>query len=334
MKTVIIFRFSAMGDVAMTVPVIEQFLQQYSNYQVCMISRPKFQPFFENMERLIFFPADLEKKYRGFKGLFSLFNTLRKNYPDAIFVDLHSVLRTHLIGVFVKLYGLRYIRLKKPRRLLQKITRLHHKQQLQIPTVFERYAACFRKFEGEFQLINQPLKQRFTTQKKALNQYWIGIAPFAQHKGKILPIDTIVDVIDLIIKQTPTVQIFLFGGGKKEVEVLHQLAEQFPNRIANCSTMKSLSEELQLMANLDVMISMDSANMHLASLCNIRVISIWGATHPSCGFLGWRQRLEDCIANNLDCRPCSVYGNKPCFRKDYACLTNIKSQDIVERIFA
>ena len=81
-----------------------------------------------------------------------------------------------------------------------------------------------------------------------------------------------------------------------------------------------MEAELALMSHLDVMVSMDSGNMHLASLINTPVVTIWGATHPLAGFMGWNQSEENAVQVDLPCRPCSVYGNKPCSRKDYACL--------------
>jgi len=94
----------------------------------------------------------------------------------------------------------------------------------------------------------------------------------------------------------------------------------------------SLKEELILMSHLDVMLSMDSANMHLASLTATPVVSVWGATHPCAGFMGWRQPEENAIQATLDCRPCSIYGQKTCRRGDYACLNMIKPETIAERI--
>ena len=86
------------------------------------------------------------------------------------------------------------------------------------------------------------------------------------------------------------------------------------------------------MSHLDVMVSMDSGNMHLASLTATPVVSIWGATHPFAGFMGWRQNPDNAIGLNLPCRPCSVYGNKPCLRGDYACLKNISPEMVLEKV--
>jgi len=80
------------------------------------------------------------------------------------------------------------------------------------------------------------------------------------------------------------------------------------------------------------MLSMDSAGMHLASFKGTPVVSIWGATHHYAGFLGYGQSDDNIVADNIECRPCSVFGNKPCFRKDYACMHNIDPQAVVNQL--
>jgi ADP-heptose:LPS heptosyltransferase len=86
------------------------------------------------------------------------------------------------------------------------------------------------------------------------------------------------------------------------------------------------------MSYVDVMLTMDSGNMHLASLVETPNVSIWGATHPYAGFYGFGQNPDNAVQIELSCRPCSVYGNKPCFRKDYACMNGISPQKIVKKI--
>ncbi len=95
----------------------------------------------------------------------------------------------------------------------------------------------------------------------------------------------------------------------------------------------NLTEELNTIAELELMISMDSANMHLASLMGTRCISIWGATHPYAGFLGFGQSEDDVVqVKDLSCRPCSVFGDKECYRGDWACLEEFDIQKVVDRV--
>jgi ADP-heptose:LPS heptosyltransferase len=78
---------------------------------------------------------------------------------------------------------------------------------------------------------------------------------------------------------------------------------------------------------------MDSANMHLASLFGVPVVSVWGATHLFAGFMGYGQSADNAVQiDALTCRPCSVFGNKPCFRGDHACMEWIKPEQISEKV--
>ncbi len=158
----------------------------------------------------------------------------------------------------------------------------------------------------------------------------IGIAPFAQHKGKCWPLEFVEQTIALLAAD-PANRIILFGGGAKEVEILEGIAAKFEN-VESAAGKYKMKQEQEVMKGLDVMVSMDSANMHLASLVGTPVVSIWGATHPYAGFYGWGQKMENALQVDLPCRPCSIYGNKPCSRGDYACLNMITPQQVVKKI--
>jgi ADP-heptose:LPS heptosyltransferase len=94
----------------------------------------------------------------------------------------------------------------------------------------------------------------------------------------------------------------------------------------------SFQKELELISALDLMISMDSANMHLGALFGVPVVSIWGATHPYAGFYGWGQLPGNAAQIDLYCRPCSVFGNKTCYRGDLACLNNISPLMVYDKV--
>lgn len=165
---------------------------------------------------------------------------------------------------------------------------------------------------------------------KPQGEKWIGIAPFAAHKGKIYPLEKMERVIELLLEREPNCRIFLFGGGAEERELLTQWESRHDR--CTCALLGSLYNELVLMSHLDTMVSMDSANMHLASLTGTRVVSVWGATHPFAGFMGWNQSSADAVQTTLPCRPCSIFGNKPCLHGDYPCLNSITPEEIVERV--
>jgi ADP-heptose:LPS heptosyltransferase len=116
--------------------------------------------------------------------------------------------------------------------------------------------------------------------------------------------------------------------------LLKGLWDIYPRTILAAGKM-DLKEELDLMTNLDVMISMDSANMHMSSMQGTKVVSVWGATHPYVGFMGYGQKLEWAAQIDMDCRPCSVFGERDCHKKGkdyYACMHQLPEQNIVDKV--
>ena len=335
MKNILLIRFSALGDVAMLAPVVREAARANGDTEFTVLSRPMCEPLFENIgENVHFIGRDVRQDYKGLKGLYRLFKELDQMHFDCV-CDMHDVLRTKVLRKLFRLHGYKVYKINKHRELRKVITAEGDKKQLiQLPTAFENYkdslSPALPRREGEknmLRYVNENLKPQ-TSNLKPL----IGIAPFAAHKGKIYPLDKMEEVVRMIIcndianKKTPppsdiAKKVILFGGGGEERAKMQEWADKYPNVHLASEYCKNLREELQLMRELDVMLTMDSANMHLASLVGTRVVSIWGATHPYAGFLGWGQSMDDCIQrNDLKCRPCSIYGNKPCLRGDMACM--------------
>jgi ADP-heptose:LPS heptosyltransferase len=145
----------------------------------------------------------------------------------------------------------------------------------------------------------------------------------------MLPLDKSFVLAKKIAEKYP---VYFFGGGKNEQDLLEQWEKEIPNTKSLAGKLK-LDGELEKIASLEIMISMDSANMHLASLVGTRCVSIWGATHPFAGFLGYGQKMEDVIqVKDLTCRPCSVFGDKDCYRGDWACLNELQVEKIYDKV--
>lgn len=139
----------------------------------------------------------------------------------------------------------------------------------------------------------------------------IGIAPFAQYESKVYPLDLMREVIDGLAEKS-NYKIFLFGGGKEEITQLNQLKNKHENVIVVAGKLK-FNQELDLISNLDIMLSMDSGNAHIAAMLGIKVITLWGATHPYAGFQPFNQPDEFSITSDREkypLLPTSVYGNK------------------------
>lgn len=340
MKHLLIARLSALGDVAMTVPVVVALAAQYPQLHITVLSRAGFRPLFEGLApNITFLGVDLKHQYKGLCGLRRLSADLPIKRFTA-FADLHDVLRTKYLCFCFRLAGVPVARLRKNRAGRKALTRAVNKCMEPQGPVFERYADVLARLgypvrldfesifgtgrKGDLSMLPFPLEP------KAENR-WVGIAPFAAHRGKVYPLERMERVVAALSARSG-LRVFLFGAGDKERRVLENWQKQYPRTLSVAGKLGSMRDELILMSHLDVMLSMDSANMHLASLVHTPVVSVWGATHPYAGFMGWNQQEANALQADLPCRPCSVYGNRPCRRKDYACMLAITPEQIVQRL--
>lgn len=338
MAKILVLRFSALGDVAMTIPVIYSFAKEYPQHQITVLSREAMRPLFEESPANVKFEGvDLKGNYKGWIGIFRLYSYLKVQDFDYI-ADFHNVLRSKILRFCFLLSGKKTAYINKGKNGKRRLVRRYNKIFKKQTSSFDNYANVLRSlgFPFQFNFISIFGKEKGNlssivdiTGDKA-NQKWIGIAPFAKHIGKIYPQELLEKVI-AHFSNDKHVRLFLFGGSNDEFEVFEKWMREYPNIVPIMGKL-SMHTELILMSYLDVMVSMDSANMHLASLVNTPVVSIWGATHPYCGFMGWKQLPENAVQIELPCRPCSVFGNKPCHRQDYACLTRIIPGMIIEKI--
>ncbi|MBC8987913.1 glycosyltransferase family 9 protein [Pedobacter sp. N36a] len=329
---ILVIRFSAMGDVAMTAPILKEFSEHYPSHQLLMVSRPFFTPFFNDIAQLSFHPFDPKGTHKGFFGLIKLFRELNRQDITAI-ADLHSNLRSKILCFLFLLKGIKSVSVDKGRKEKAALTRKADKIFIPLELTVARYAKVFQKLGFPFTLSNT-LKERHPAPLKNLlfpekTQKWIGVSPFAQHLQKVYPLHKMENVVRELANLGH--HLFIFGGSPEEEATANSWAAQHEN-ITSLVRKVKLDEELNLISNLDVMLSMDSSGMHLASLKNIPVVSVWGATHPYAGFLGYGQSINDAVQIDLYCRPCAVYGNIPCYRGDFACMNNLTESTVINSV--
>ena len=309
----------------MLAPILRAAAEQYPEVSFTMLSQQRFADLFAGMpSNVTFHGVDLKKQ-----SLHEIVSGLGK---FDLVADMHSVIRSVYIRAAMRLKGARVASIDKGRWEKRKLTNGTIHTPLKHTT--QRYADVFETLylpisDRSWTDIG-PMLDRERTDKVAEkgSRTGVGIAPFAAHPGKIYPTDRMERVVALLSQAG--VPVTLFGGGKKEQEVLGAWASRYPG-VESVAGKYKMAQELELMKSLKLMVTMDSGNMHLASLVGTRVISIWGATHPFAGFLGYGQRESDCIQRDLECRPCSIYGNKPCKYGDYRCL-DIAPEEVAQTI--
>ena len=309
-----------MGDVAMTVPVLRAFSIQNPDVKITVVSRPFFKPFFDTIPSVSFFGVDLKERHKGFLGLLRLFSDLKK-FGITHVADLHNVLRSKIIRNLFALSGKKVAATDKGRADKKALTRAENKIFEPTKSMFERHVETFNKLDFPIDLTNPKFPEKAILSNDVLSKIGeiadfsgmklIGIAPFAQYESKVYPLDLMQQVIDELAKNQNQ-KILLFGGGKEEIQKLDQLQNNHLNVIVVAGK-TSFQEELQLISNLEIMLSMDSGNAHIAAMFGVKVITLWGATHPFAGFKPFNQPMENCLVSDrtkFPLLPTSVYGNK------------------------
>ena len=325
----------------MTVPVLRAFVKQYPTVQLTVISRPFFKSFFDGIPNVSFFAFDEKERHKGFLGLLRLFLDLKVLNIDA-FADLHNVLRSQIVRNLFALSGKKIAAVDKGRAGKKELTRAENKVFKQLPTMFDRHAQVFEALGFPVNIASRSIEPEFP--KKAVlsaeitaligenYQKLIGIAPFAQYDSKVYPLDLMKEVIAKLAENKEQT-ILLFGGGKKEIEILDSLAAPFKN-VINVAGKIKFQQELKLISNLNVMLSMDSGNAHIAAMLGVKVVTLWGATHPFAGFSPFNQPLENALVSDREkypMLPTSVYGNKKVEGYDEVMRT-ILPENVVSRV--
>lgn len=335
-KHILVIRLSAMGDVAMMVPVIKAMIRTYPKVKITIVSRGFLKPIFNDLPNVSFFAADVKGKHKGVYGLYKLYKELKALQIDVV-ADLHNVLRSKILGFYFQLGGYKVCKIDKGRAEKKALTRTKDKIFKQLKTTHERYADVFSKLGYNVTFTNEDvLPQSQLTKKVALfigndQKKWIGIAPFAAFAGKTYPLPQMETVISKLSK-TQQYKIILFGG-PAEKKQLASWQNNYEN-VINCAGLFSFDEELILIANLDIMLSMDSGNAHLAAMYGKKVVTIWGITHPFAGFYPFGQKPENALIADKETYPLlptSIYGNK--YPKGYEnIMQTISPQAVFDKI--
>jgi len=322
-----------MGDVAMTVPVLKALTEQHPNVKITFVTRAIYKPFFKDLKNVEVYSADLKGEHNGVLGLYKLSRDLKTLQFDAV-ADLHNVLRSKILKFFF--IGKEVVQLDKGRT--EKKALISGRLFKRLKTTHQRYADVFKALGCVVNLSN-PTFSKSKSLTESLHQFipnkenkTIGIAPFAAHKSKMYPLEQMEDAIANLSKEY---NIILFGGGDEEVEILNTFETKYDN-VFSVAGKLTLNVELALISNLDVMLAMDSGNAHIAAMLGVKVITIWGVTHPFAGFAPFNQPDDYSLLANREkfpLIPTSVYGNK--FPEGYEnAAGSISVTDIVTKVRA
>lgn len=325
----------------MTLPVIYSVCRTNPDTHFVLITRPSLISLFINAPANLLVRGKDIAAYKGLGGARRLWKECNVEFAPGYLVCLDNMGFSRSMAFFARLNGCRVSVVTDAGNSRQLIRR-NNKVMLPLMSARARYREAFFRlglpvqhhFNGLYGTTGKgdPTLFATITAPPSGNEKWIGIAPFAKHRGKSYPPHLMEEVLSILETELEDIRIILFGGGEDEIRILTDWASRHRCAMSPVQAKLGFPAELSMLSYLDVLLTMDSANMHLASLVNVPVITVWGATHPYCGFKGWHQDDSAMISLPMPCRPCSLFGDRQCHRGDYYCLTSIKPRFIAEKV--
>lgn len=326
-----------MGDVIMTLPVIRAFKATYPDEEIIFVTKKPFDLFFDGIPGVTVIIARHHDIHKGLPGLIRLFREIRKEYKITGVIDLHNVLRSKIIRRLFWLTGCHTAKIDKGRGEKRRLIKGEIHEPLKHTVI--RYADTFARAGFPLKMTDGPWL--FPSAEALLkiapllpgnNSKLVGVAPLAKHGLKMWPSEKMITFLNSLTG-TSNVTIYLFGS-PDEASQLEKYAEKVPGCITIAGRFR-LAEEMALITRLDLMIAMDSSNMHLATMLGVETVSIWGATHPWAGFSAWGSDPDDAIQipkQELLCRPCTIFGKGTCRRGDLACLNWLEPAIVLSKV--
>lgn len=326
-RHLLVIRNSAMGDVAMLPHALRALRSAYPDLRITVATRELFRPFFDGLG-VELLALDPKGRHKGIGGLLRFAREARALGVDAV-ADAHDVLRSQVIRTALRLHGLRVAVIDKGRKEKRRRLGACPPGAPPLRHTVQRYCDVFRRLGFVFPDPEPAPPARRPNPLGEKRGRWVGFAPFSAHPGKTYPFGPSERLVRMLSDRFD--RVFIHSGPGAEAEWAAGMERCYGNVTALCGRVK-LAGEIDLIANLDCVVAMDSLVMHLASLTGTPVVSVWGATHPALGFLGYGTDPAGVLQVDLACRPCSVYGNKPCAYGDYRCLRRIAPEAIADRV--
>lgn len=328
-RHLLVLRTSAMGDVAMLPHALRALKAAYPDLRVTVATQAMFRPFFSGLD-VDFLDVDTKHAHHSLAGMWRLAAQARRLGVDAV-ADAHDVLRSQAFRFAMRLHGIAVAHIDKGRTEKRRFIRCGGRGTEPLRHTVLRYCDVFRRLGFE---LNDPAPETALPHPNPFGPkqgVWVGFAPFSAHRGKTYPDAQSRELVRLLAERYE--RVFIHSGGGAEAGFAAEMERTFPNVTALWGKVR-FAGEIDLIANLDCVVTMDSLVMHLAALVATPVVSVWGATHPGLGFAGYGVAPEGMLQADMDCRPCSVFGSKPCRFGDYRCLKAVTPELVAERVAA
>lgn len=306
---ILVIRFSSIGDVVLTTPVVRCLSKQIANSEIHFITKKAFEPVVANNPYV-------SKIHLIDKSIDEVIDQLKAEKFDVV-IDLHKNIRTLMLKKKLGVKSYSFPKLNFQKWLLVNFKR----NKMPDVHVVDRYFDAVKPLgvksdllPGDFFLSQTELRD-FPLESKT----YVAVAIGAQFATKILPVNKLVEIIDQL--KSPVVLI----GGPTDVERANAIMELTKNKfVTNTVNNYSLSESATIVSHAKVLLTHDTGMMHIAACFGIPIVSVWGNTVPALGMYPYYPNNTGEFSMhevpNLACRPCSKIGYASCPKKHFSCM--------------
>ncbi len=331
----LIIRFSSIGDIVLTTPVVRCLKQQVATAEVHYLTKQAYQPLIDSNPYL-------DKRYYLNNNMDALMEELKQEDYDYI-IDLHHNLRTARIKRALGKTALSFPKLNAQKWLY---TTFKWNRMPDVHIV-DRYMQTVNLFgvqnDGTGLDYFLPADQQIKDNDIPVSHMagYIGVVIGAAHNTKKYPLNKLRAFCSQL--QHPVILL----GGKEDADLGQKVAEADPGKIYNSCGKFSLHESADLVRRARLIVTNDTGLMHIAAAFKKQIISLWGNTVPEFGmtpyygsnFLAAMQkqspgkaRFDIMEVKGLWCRPCSKIGYKRCPLGHFKCMEKIDPAAVVESV--
>ena len=322
---ILIIRFSSIGDIVLTTPVIRCLKEQFDgDVELHYLTKKQFKTVVEHNPNI----TKIHTIEKSTNEIVAELKALKFDYV----IDLHKNLRSRRIIKSLRCISFSFDKVNYQKWLLTtfKIDKLPKSH------IVDRYLDTVKSFEikndnkgldyfvgekDQVKLSELPLKHQ--------NGY-LAIAIGAQHFTKRLPTHKIISICKKIDKP------IILLGGKEDAIIAEEIVKAVGALIYNACGKFSINQSASLVGQSSALITHDTGLMHIGPALGVKIVSIWGNTVPAFGMYPYYPKGKEdytIIENNdLKCRPCSKIGHDKCPEKHFKCMEDIDEDEIIRSI--
>ena len=318
-KKFLVIRFSSIGDIVLTTPVVRSIKLDSSDNEVHFVTKKSF-------VELIDHNPNIDKVYSFEKSLSEIANELKLEKYDAV-IDLHNNLRSRLITMFLNRPVSRFQKLNFKKWLL-----VQFKLKL-MPSVHivDRYLATLSSLHinPDASGLDFFIPDDVTLVSELNGKSYVAFVIGGTHLTKKLPVQKIINICNQV--HIP----FVLIGGKEEIADAREILKQTHGNVIDYCGQLSIQQSSRVIQYANAVISNDTGMMHIAAAFQKKIISVWGNTIPELGMYPYLNEEKNNIiveVKNLSCRPCSKIGFSACPKNHFNCMNMISESDITKHL--